>query len=250
MHWELIAAFFAISFVYASVGFGGGSSYLAILSLFIKNIPQIKLTALICNIVVVTGGTFHFVAKDQMPWKKLVLLVVASIPLTYLGAQFKLKDDTFFVLLGITLLFAAGALLIKEKQEVTAPKKFITSPLFSAGLGGVIGILSGMVSIGGGIFLSPILNILKWDAAKKIAATSSMFILVNSVAGIAGQAATMNDTACDWQLIFILALSVFAGGQLGSVMGLKWLSHTAVKRVTAIVISIAAFEVLHKHLHF
>ena len=177
-HCEIILFFFIIAFVYASVGFGGGSSYLAILSLYGLPIPEMKLTALICNIIVVTGGTIIYIRSKQVDWKKVLPLVAVSVPLAYAGAKMKLSQDTFFIVLGCSLILAAFLLWIRyryvsEEEAITHKANFVKDGL----LGGAIGFLSGIVSIGGGIFLSPVLNLMKWDTPKKIAATASLFIL-------------------------------------------------------------------------
>jgi hypothetical protein len=115
-------------------------------------------------------------------------------------------------------------------------------------LGGVIGFLSGMVGIGGGIFLSPLLNLSKWDAAKKIAATASVFILVNSIAGIAGQLSQL-PADLNYSRIAILCVAVLIGGQLGSRMGATRFNHLVIRRMTSILVFAAGIEVLAKHIH-
>jgi uncharacterized membrane protein YfcA len=173
-HWEIIFFFLLISFVYASVGFGGGSSYLAVLTFYAFPFQEMKLTALICNIIVVTGGTAIFIRHKQVDWKKVIPLVIISVPMAFLGARLKLSEDTFFIILGCSLLVASILLWIKTRQLQEAgfaPSE--NNYVKDASIGGGIGLLSGMVGIGGGIFLSPILNLMKWDTPKKIAATAS-----------------------------------------------------------------------------
>jgi len=250
-HWELIIFFFIIAGVYASVGFGGGSSYLALLAVYALPFKEIRLIALLCNIIVVTGGTIIFIRNKQTDWKKIIPVVAVSVPLAFLGATMKISQDTFFLLLAASLLAAGILLWIKtppgNADEVKAAGKyqFIQDGL----LGGAIGFLSGMVGIGGGIFLSPLLNLMKWDTPKKIAATSSVFILVNSVAGIAGQLkgipATINVTR-----IVLLCVAVFIGGQIGSRMSAKKFNQLLVRRTTALLVFFAGIEVLSKHLHW
>src|SRR5258705_4671965 len=185
---EILLFFFVIAFIYASVGFGGGSSYLAILALYGLPFKEMRLIALICNIIVVTGGTIIFIRNKQVNWKKILPLALVSVPMAFLGATLKLSQDTFFVILGCCLVVAAVLLWIKTRSGdtenvITGKDNYVKDGL----TGGAIGFLSGMVGIGGGIFLSPLLNLIKWHTAKKIAATASVFIFVNSVAGIAGQ---------------------------------------------------------------
>ena len=247
-HYEIIAFFLLIAFVYASVGFGGGSSYLAILALYALPFQEMRLIALICNIIVVTGGTIIFIKNKQVDWKKILPIALVSVPMAFWGATMKISQDTFFILLGCSLLAAGVLLWIKTKQQDInntgiEKNKYVKD----GGLGGVIGFLSGMVGIGGGIFLSPLLNLMKWDMPKKIAATASVFILVNSIAGIAGQLTTV-PSGINYTRILMLGLAVFIGGQIGSRISAVKLDQLVVKRITAIVVFWAGIEVLTKHL--
>jgi len=249
-HWELIFFFLIIAFVYASVGFGGGSSYLAVLALYALPFQEIRLTALLCNIIVVTGGVIIFIRKRQVNWRKILPLVLVSIPMAYAGARIKLSQDVFFIILGISLLIAAVLLWLKTRQSndiETAERKY--DIVKDALLGGAIGFLSGMVGIGGGIFLSPLLNLMKWDTPKKIAATASVFILVNSISGIAGQVSQLPGDI-NLTRILLLCIAVFVGGQIGSNMGAVKFNQLVVRRITALLVFVAGIEVLHKHLHF
>ena len=247
-HPEILFFFFAIAFIYASVGFGGGSSYLAILALYALPFKEMRLIALICNIIVVTGGTIIFIKNKQVNWKKILPLALLSVPMAFLGATIKLSQDTFFIILGCSLIVAAILLwirtrkIISEDLNTAQPNTYLKDGL----LGGSIGLLSGMVGIGGGIFLSPLLNLIKWDTPKKIAATASIFILVNSIAGIAGQLTNLQG---DFNIIRILLLciAVFLGGQLGSRMGAIRFNPVVIRRMTAILVFAAGVEVLFKH---
>ncbi len=248
-YWEVLVLFLAIAVVYSSVGFGGGSSYLAILALYTFPFQEMKLIALICNIIVVTGGTVIFIRHKQVDWKKVIPLVVVSVPMAFIGARMKLSQDTFFVILGCTLIIAAILLWIKyryvtDETGVTHKSNYLRDGL----LGGAIGFLSGMVGIGGGIFLSPILNLIKWDVPKKIAATASLFILVNSISGIAGQLSAVQGNM-DYTRIGLLCAAVFVGGQIGSRIGALKFNQLLVRRMTAVVVCAAGVEVLVKHLH-
>ncbi|MEP6948863.1 MAG: sulfite exporter TauE/SafE family protein [Ginsengibacter sp.] len=248
-HLEILLFFFIIAFIYASVGFGGGSSYLAILALYALHFKEMRLIALICNIIVVTGGTIIFIRHQQVNWKKILPLALVSVPMAFLGATIKLNQDTFFVILGCSLIVAAVLLWIKTRRS--AEENIIATGKFSyirdGLIGGAIGFLSGMVGIGGGIFLSPLLNLIKWDTAKKIAATASIFILVNSVAGIAGQLTTLQPDF-NYMRIVLLCGAVFLGGQLGSRMGAIKFNPIMIRRLTAILVFAAGVEVLFKHL--
>lgn len=246
MHWELVPVFFAIAFVYASVGFGGGSSYLAVLSLTTLPFQEIRIIALLCNIVVVLEGSIVYLKQKQVDFKKVLPLVIVSVPMAFLGARLKINERTFFILLGTSLIAAAVLLWLKVKSEnggVSTKPNMVKD----GAIGGVIGFLSGMVGIGGGIFLSPVLNLLKWDNARKIAATASIFILFNSIAGIAGQFSRMTSTL-DGMLIYLLCGAVFFGGIAGSNIGSKKFDLLTIRRITAILVFVAGVNVLIKHL--
>ena len=246
-HWEILIFFLMIAFVYASVGFGGGSSYLAILSFYELPFKEMRLVALICNIIVVTGGTIIFIKSKQVNWKKMLPLVLISVPMAYCGAIIKIGQDTFFILLGLSLVIAAILLWVKNSKMYKPNHANKNDYIKDGALGGAIGFLSGMVGIGGGIFLSPLLNLTNWDTPKRIAAVASVFILVNSVAGIAGQITTL-PTDINFKRILLLCMAVLIGGQLGSRMGAIKFNQFVVRRITAIVVFFAGVEVLAKHL--
>jgi uncharacterized membrane protein YfcA len=246
-HPELMLIFFVIAFIYASVGFGGGSSYLAILALYGLPFQEIRFIALACNIIVVAGSILVYQRNQQISWRKILPLAAASIPMAFLGATLKLSEDTFFILLGATLLIASVLLWINTKASKEPLKIAKPVPIRDAALGGSIGLLSGMVGIGGGIFLSPLLNLTKWDTAKRIAATASVFILVNSISGIIGQLQNPS-MKVSFGTIGWLSLAVLAGGQLGARTGAIKFNQLMIRRVTAVLVLIAGIEVLHKHL--
>jgi uncharacterized membrane protein YfcA len=245
-HWELLIFFFVIAFIYSSVGFGGGSSYLAVLAVYQLPVYEMKLTALVCNIIVVTAGTILFIRHHQVDWKKILPLILLSVPLAFAGAWLKISTDAFFVLLGVSLI-AASLLLVVKTTATDQPAP--DSPVRSGLIGGAIGFLSGMVSIGGGIFLSPILHLLRWDVPKKIAATASVFILVNSISSLVAHLSRPMPADVQYSRILLLCIAVFAGGQAGSRIGITRLNPIAIRRVTALLVFAAGVEVLLKHTH-
>jgi uncharacterized protein len=243
----LIIGFFVIALVYSSVGFGGGTSYLALLGqsfLFVSQ-PQIKTTALLCNIIVVTGGTYIFYKSGKLDLKKSWPFILASIPLAFIGGFWKLSDNTFFIILGASLVFASLLLWIKPRED--KPTLNSSVPL-NLGIGGGIGFLSGLVGIGGGIFLSPILHLIRWNEAKKISALASLFILVNSISGLTGQLAQKPEI--DWLFVFPLLLAVLVGGQIGSRLGAHRFNPLHIKRITAVLIFVAGVNILRDHISF
>ncbi|SDI32316.1 sulfite exporter TauE/SafE family protein [Chryseobacterium jejuense] len=246
-HWEIFLLFLIIAFVYSSVGFGGGSSYLAVLAMYSLPYQEIRLTALICNVIVVVGGVYIYIKNKQISWKKVLPITLVSVPMAYLGAILKISQETFFLILGITLIIAAILLWIKTetKNEEKVSQESKSAIVRNSFLGGGIGFLSGLVGIGGGIFLSPLLNLMKWDTPRKIAATSSVFILVNSVSGIFGQLSKLS-VDIDYFRILSLCLAVLIGGQIGSRMSLKW-NPLVIKRMTAVLVLVAGINVLTKY---
>jgi uncharacterized protein len=241
----LISAFFIIALVYSSVGFGGGSSYLALLAQpFFALLPEtIKPIGLLCNIVVVTGGTLIFYRQGELKWKEIWPFLLMSVPAAFVGGYWTLKESTFFILLGVTLLLAAFLLWLRPKPAA-AVQLSLTAQL---GLGGGIGLLSGLVSIGGGIFLSPILHLMNWSTAKRISALASAFILVNSSSGLIGHFAA-GGRPLQLQLALPLLIAVLVGGQIGSRLGSQVFNALYIRRITAVVILVAAVNILVDHL--
>jgi uncharacterized membrane protein YfcA len=245
----LLASFFFIAILYSSVGFAGGSSYLAVLSisLFGLAFPVIRSTALFCNIVVAAGGTIIFYREGKLSMKDCWPYVVISVPMSYLGGFWPIKESTFFIMLGITLVIVPFFLWVEPKEntaEVEVDKK---STLQKSVLGGAIGFLSGLVGIGGGIFLSPALHLLRWSEPRRISATASLFILVNSIGGLAGQF-NRGIPEFSWQFVIPLIAAVFIGGQIGSRLGAKTFNATYIRRITAVLIFVAGANILKDHL--
>lgn len=243
LFWLLVVGFFVIALVYASVGFGGGSSYLALLALpvFAIPFPVIRATALCCNLIVVTGGVWIFIKEGKLSWKESWPFLAASVPLAYVGALFPIRERDFFVLLGITLAVAAVVLWFQGSIRTRSP--MIQTRQRTLLLGGAIGALSGVVGIGGGIFLSPALHFLGWLDARRIAALASVFILANSASSLVGLA-QRGIPALEWPFILPLLLAVLAGGQIGSRLGVSWFSVIYIRKATALLILVAAVNIL------
>jgi uncharacterized membrane protein YfcA len=239
----LCLGFFVIATLYSSVGFGGGSSYLALLTLFMVSFFTIRSIALVCNLVVVSGSTFLYLKHGHARLKDFVPFVVTSIPMAFIGASFRLGEAVFFILLGGALIISAIFLIWQTSGiRFTDPAKVYPTYLGYI-IGAAIGLLSGLVGIGGGIFLAPILNHINWDSSVKIAALASFFILVNSISGLGGLflAGTLE---IPWIETLILGGTVFLGGQLGIRLSLKKLSARGIKRITAILVFIVGVRVL------
>ena len=236
----LIPIFFLIALIYSAAGFGGGSSYLAVLTLFPLEFTEVRMVALLCNIVVVSGSVYVFYQNDFLRIRKILPLVLLSVPFAYFGGSLKINQSIFFIILGLTLFIAAILMLIK-KQDKTV--KF--PPYINGIIGGGIGFLSGLVGIGGGIFLSPLLYLSRWNIPKVIAATTASFILVNSVAGLIGQVHT-NGFSVDFQVVVLLLITVLIGGQIGSRLTASWINPQIVRRITAFLILFVSLRILWK----
>jgi uncharacterized membrane protein YfcA len=180
----LLGLFFFIALFYSSIGFGGGSSYLALLSIVLTNFFEIRTLVLILNIAVVSIGTSMYIRQKVFNWQVFWPFILLSIPLAFLGARLRLSETTFFIVLGSALILSAIAMILQTVYKKRVTNELTLSKRLS--LGGAIGFLSGLVGIGGGIFLSPTLNLMGWKNARLIAALASIFILMNSLAGITG----------------------------------------------------------------
>lgn len=245
----LAVAFLATALLYASVGFGGGSTYTALLALVGTDFRILPFVSLVCNVIVVTGGTIRFARVGLMPWRAALPLVVVSTPLALLGGLTPIREATFMLLLGASLI-VAGVLLLVQRESESEPQDRLRPRWIEPVLGGAIGYLSGLVGIGGGIFLAPLLHLMRWGSARAIAATASLFILVNSLAGLIGQGLKLGGSG---ELAAVLdywplALAVLIGGQIGSWAGITKLPQALVRRLTAVLIIGVAIQLLWKTL--
>ena len=236
--------FFATAALYATVGFGGGSTYTALLVMMDDAIWRIPIIALICNITVVAAGSYLAVTRRAFVSRHAAPFLIASVPLAFIGGLIALRDETYITLLAISLLLAGLRLLLIGDKDI------IASPTQSTGkaiaIGGALGLLSGMVGIGGGIFLAPILYYLRWADSKTIAALCSFFILVNSLAGLAGQlvkngAGVIPEIA---EVALPLMTATLLGGLLGARLLLEYLSPNKIQQITALLIIFVATRLL------
>ena len=204
------------------------------------DIQVLRIVALLCNITVVTGGVYWFWKRKYLDWKKILPLTLLSMPLAYMGGGMQLTERIFFLIAGAALI-VAGTLVLFQKYLVGQGDRS-NSVALNAGVGGGIGFLSGLIGIGGGIFLSPFLHLIRWDKTKVIAGTASFFILVNSISGLAGQLSVRNQIN-DWRPILFLILTVFVGGQLGSRWGSGKLSPQTVRMITAVLVLLVGVRI-------
>jgi len=244
MKLAILASLFALTAcLYASVGFGGGSTYTALLVAGGTDYALIPMIALSCNIVVVAGNTLRYSRANLVPWKRLWPILALSVPAAWLGGRLNISETVFVGLLAIALLFA-GLRLLWSSREITEITVKATSPLLSGFLGAVIGFYSGLVGIGGGIFLAPILYALSWGRAKTIAAACSVYILFNSVAGFVGQSMKLagRDQFSDALAFWPLIPAVLIGGFIGNHIGVKYISQVWIQRLTGGLILFVAMR--------
>ena len=238
----LAALFGLTALLYAAVGFGGGSTYTALLLLGGVAVGLVPAISLACNVVVVTGGTIRFARAGVMPWAKALPLIVVAAPLAFLGGLTPVKQGVLVILLGVSLLASAIALLF---QPQTAKPVELSSKLLLP-IAAAIGYLAGVVGIGGGIFLAPILHLIRWAEARSVAATASLFILVNSLFGLTGQlikgkgAEMIDAVAGHWPLL----VAVLIGGAVGTQLAVKTGPATLIRRLTALLVGFVALRLL------
>lgn len=243
---EILILFFIIAGIYASAGFGGGSSYLAVLALFALPMTTLRPAALLCNLVVVSGNLLIFRSNGQLKLRQSAPLVLAGLPLAFLGGYWKIGERHFFIILGAALVMAALAMWIQTSLTQSRPEvRYLPIPA-SLGLGGGLGLLAGLTGIGGGIFLSPVLNLLRWNTPKNIAATASLFIFCQSAAGLAGQ--LTGGFVIDWEFVLPLLAAVLLGGQIGARWSAGWFPQKIVRNLTAILVFYAGINILWRHL--
>ena len=241
----LALGFFLTALLYASVGFGGGSTYSALLALAGTDHRVLPLISLACNIVVVAGASWRFARARVTPWKGALMLTALAAPAAFVGGLIPIDRASFLLLLGASLVLTALTMLIRvsEVEGEGAPSKFAKAMPFAAA---PIGFLAGLVGIGGGIFLAPLLHLTRWKGAREIAATASLFILVNSAFGLAGQLAknglAMFGGAMAEALPLLLAVVI--GGQIGSLMALRVLPVRWIRWLTAALIFIVGARLL------
>jgi len=233
--------FFVTSILYSSVGFGGGSTYLALFLIWDVPYYIFPIMALFCNIIVVSGNCFNYIKAGNLNLKLLIPYLIGSIPLAFIGGSLQIEKKIFEILLFVVLTLAGFLLLFKFKSYDDNNGTYRNIPkLISIITGGILGFISGVVGIGGGIFLSPILFLIKAGKPKHVVTTASIFILINSISGISGQL-TKDLVLTEIQNYWFLFLAVFIGGQIGNQLNLKIFPARILALITAgLVIFVAA----------
>ena len=234
--------FFVTALIYSSVGFGGGSTYLAILLIWGVPYTIFPVIALVCNIIVVSGNSINFIRSKNININLLFPYLIGSIPFAFIGGSITIEKSLFEILLFCVLLIAGIFLLIESKSFNKEQIKINKIPrLISISIGSIIGFMSGIVGIGGGIFLSPLLFLMKAGYPRHITSSASLFILINSIFGIAGQ--MTKDQVLDQVIIYWpLFLTVVIGGQIGSLINIKFLSNKILALLTSFLVIFVAIR--------
>ena len=245
----LAISFLVTAVLYSSVGFGGGSTYLALLIIWSVPYFVFPVIALSCNIIVVSGNCFNYIRAGNLNLKLLIPYLIGSIPLAFIGGSLPIEKELFEILL-FSILAAAGTLLLFNFKSYDNKKENYKKipTVVSILIGGALGFVSGVVGIGGGIFLSPILFLIRAGRPKHIITTASLFILINSITGIVGQL-TKNEVLSEIPNYWYLLGAVLIGGQLGNFLNLKVLPTRILALVTALLVIFVALRIGFKILN-
>ena len=232
--------FFVTAIIYASVGFGGGSTYLALLLLWDVPYYIFPIIALACNIIVVSGNSFNYIRVGNLNIKLLLPYLLGSIPFAFIGGSIEIDKNIFEIILFIVLAVAGLLLLFNFKAYGNHSKIYKSLPIFfSIPIGIILGFVSGIVGIGGGIFLSPILYLLKAANPNHITTTVSLFILINSIFGIFGQI-TKDINLHEITNYLYLLIAVFVGGQIGNFLNIKIIPTRILALITSLLVIFVA----------
>ncbi len=234
----IIFAIFLVAVLYSSVGHGGASGYLAVMA-FLAVAPEVtRPTALILNLFVASIGTVQFYRAGYFSWRIFLPFAAASIPMALVGGLINLPTDIYKIVLGVVLMLAAVRLAIKLKNDDQVNDPPILACLL---IGGVIGLLSGLVGVGGGIFLTPILLMMRWAETRVAAGVSVLFIFVNSAAGLAGNYKQVSVLPSD---VWIWVAVAVVGGLIGSTLGSRKFESITLRRVLALVLLFAGVKLI------
>jgi len=234
----IVLAILVVAILYSSVGHGGASGYLAVMA-FLTVAPNVtKPTALILNVFVASIATFQFYRRGYFDWKVFAPFAVASVPMAFVGGMITLPTQIYRPLLGLVLLLAAIRLAWNFTSEKAIVKPSIWLALI---IGAVIGLLSGLVGVGGGIFLTPVLLLTNWTETKKAAGISAMFILVNSIAGLLGNYAQISALPVN---VWLWIAAAVGGGIIGSSLGSGYFESITLRRVLAVALLTAGIKLI------
>ena len=230
----LAACIFVVAMMYASVGHGGASGYLAIMALFCLHPEALKPTALMLNIVVAGVGTYLYCNAGQFSWRVFWPFVITSIPMSFIGGTFSLPPELYRPALGMVLLFAAWRLFARRKHDDYDAKA--PNLLLAMIVGGVLGFASGLIGVGGGIFLSPLMILLGWARVREVSGIAALFILVNSISGLAGHVSSLQHVP---EYAPLLAGVALIGGTIGALCGSRHLPVATILKAMSLMLVMA-----------
>lgn len=236
--WMLVLAVGVVAFLYSSVGHAGASGYIAVMGLASLEPALIKPTALLLNVIVASIGTIQFMRAGHFRWRLFWPFALLSIPLAFVGGALDLPTVWFKRAVGLVLLLSALNFVWRPGDDTPRGEPGLPVALSA---GGVLGLFAGLTGTGGGIFLTPLMLLCRWARTRQVAATSVLFILVNSLAGLAGNASAAKSIP---PLAWPLAGAAVVGGGLGSWLGSRRLPPVAIKRLLAVVLLIAGVHLL------
>lgn len=234
----IVIAVFVVAMLYSSVGHGGASGYLAVMALLAVSPTVTRPTALILNLFVASIAFVQFFRAQHFDWKIFLPFAAASIPFAFIGGMIHLPTTVYKIILGITLMLAAIRLAINMKSELEphTPKIWICLLI-----GAVLGLVSGLVGVGGGIFLTPILLLMNWTETKKAAGISALFILVNSISGLLGNYVQVLQLSAS---VFVWILAAVGGGIVGATLGSKKFNSMTLRRILAVGLAVAGLKLI------
>ena len=234
----IIAALFVVAVLYSSVGHGGASGYLAVMA-FLAVAPAVtRPTALVLNLFVASISFVQFYRAKHFDWKVFLPFAAASVPFAFIGGRYQLSESTYKTILGVTLMLAAIRLAINMRSEIEprVPKIWVCLII-----GAVLGLVSGLVGVGGGIFLTPILLLMNWTETKKAAGISALFILVNSISGLLGNYTQVLQLSTT---VYVWITAAIVGGIIGSTLGSQKFNSITLRRVLAFGLLIAGLKLI------
>ena len=231
---SLAVCIFIVALIYASVGHGGASGYLAVMALFSLHPEALKPTALMLNIVVAGIGTYLYCSAGQFSWRIFWPFVITSVPMSFLGGTFSLPPEYYRPILGLVLFYAAWRLFVRRKDEDYEAK----APVLPVAMvvGGVLGFASGVIGVGGGIFLSPLMILLRWAKVREVSGVAALFILVNSISGLFGHLNSLQHVP---EYAPVLAGMALVGGTVGALCGSRHLPVSAILKAMSLMMVLA-----------
>jgi uncharacterized protein len=235
----IIIAVFFVAVLYSSVGHGGASGYLAVMAFAAVSPAITRPTALALNLFVASIAFIQFYRAGHFDWRVFLPFAAASIPMAFLGGMIQLPTAVYKIVLGVVLMLAAVRLALdfsNEKELTEAPRLWLALLV-----GGIIGLVSGLVGVGGGIFLTPILLLLNWTETKKAAGISALFILVNSASGLLGNYAQVLQLPAN---VWLWIAAAVLGGIIGATLGSKKFNSLTLRRVLAVGLLIAGAKLI------